>query len=70
VFAETSSSGRSWEDKSRSISYKEGYIVSPEQILNLSDFNVIVAPADGKWLYVHVVPCPFSPDGMFRRVVR
>jgi len=64
VFAETSSSGRSWEDKSRSISYKEGYIVSPEQILNLSDFNVIFAPADGKWLFVHVVPCPVTPDGI------
>lgn len=63
IFAETSSSGKSGEEKSHTTSHKEHYIIPPEELRSLSDFNVIFAPAEGKYLFVHVVPCPVMPRG-------
>jgi hypothetical protein len=63
VYAEHSQSGRSGEDKSHTTSYKEHYIISPEELMSISDFNVIFAPASGNYLYVHVIPSPVTPEG-------
>jgi len=63
MFEESSTSGKLGESSSVSVSTKEHYIVSPERLLTLSDFNVMFCPADGDWLYVQVVPCPVTPEG-------
>lgn len=63
LYEESSTSGKLGESSSVSVSTKEHYIVSPERLLSLSDFNVIFCPAEGDWLYVQVVPCPVTPEG-------